>query len=1036
MLTDRGFLFYDQLLSLASSGQSVLYACYDEASQQLVYQPGELIPAYQAAGLLEFTQRGESRNWDSDSDAYGRLHQRGDDRSNHLSIRVTHNHIMYVQMGNRRNKGAAITWAKQLSGLRPPQRITAGELVLSEPNDEAESDDDADSAGEEEQEKREEASSSAASASKKQRGSSAAAAASSASATAASSMADEDDIPSLLAKSHVRFLAYAAGGVGGARESDVVSMLERELGLLPSQVNAFLELFGFWLGDGGTDLSRNRITFCQTKQSDRDWLHSILPTLLRPEEWHAFQLEGGRERFYTAAPLWWRFFNRHCGVRFLYPKFEVGSAPDEQVAASSSAAASSSSAAASSSSVVSSVVDEADWEQAAREWDESDSDASDDEEDDVQAEASALSLPSAASSSSSSGAPSSMASIKQLYERVADVARSIECERASGAKKHSVADPLACVMQLPGFYTPVADSTKVRLLLMMHGPTCNSFGDKEPGRKAFTFKVLESSCVRAGVGAADVVVTHLLPIIWKDWKDEELRQLTRGMASTYSPIAAASARAAVSSGASVIVAFGAHASRHFRAMPRAAVATFDGVKYYRLNGTSIVVECPHPSRARWRMAEVRLHVSKALYLAEQLSRGVKRDDLTTFASRPGDSTASIPDDVDHNISSVKWFPPWVQSCSKEQLRLIVRGLRRADGVWNNGKEANAVIYTSGILFRDALVHILLRAGYAAYFKLGARAGTVNGYREVNGSQVLRPDVYEQLSEEDQTLYAAITANHDQWVVHWTDATSGGPSTAGSGHPHMARSSIKQLPGEMVWCVKVAHKDNLVVMQRAARVDGRVTKASRPVVIGNCMLFTPVCPHSLSFRPLLFPDTSTLQIKINSESRGNNCASFDGRHRATLNPGDSLLISMSRWPLPSICRVDGTTDWFDGVRSVLQWNSRSASQKSFNPNAAATASTTAASSTTTTAIAAAAAKRIAATPTAATHHLASYPSSHSSGVSSPPSVLASPAASGTLLASPHPQLAQRLATALPAAPVIEEHHSHSAPPARDTPQPQA
>jgi hypothetical protein len=75
-----------------------------------------------------------------------------------------------------------------------------------------------------------------------------------------------------------------------------------------------------------------------------------------------------------------------------------------------------------------------------------------------------------------------------------------------------------------------------------------------------------------------------------------------------------------------------------------------------------------------------------------------------------------------------------------------------------------------------------------------------------------------------------------------------------------------------------------------------------------ILFTPVCPHSLSFRPLLFPDTSTLQIKVSPDSRGANCASFDGRHRATLNPGDSLLISMSRWPLPSICRLDGTTDW--------------------------------------------------------------------------------------------------------------------------------
>ena len=673
VLTDRGFLFYDQLLSLVSAGQSVLYACYDEGSQQLVYQPGELIPAYQAAELLEFTQRGESRNWGSDSDAYGHLHPRDDDSNNdHFSIRATPNHLMFVQMGNRGKKGAAITWAKQT-----PQRIAAGELVPSKPSGDAESDDDDDSAVEEEQQEQEEA------------------------------ISDTS--------SHVRFLSYAAAGVGSADESAVVSMLECELGLQMSQVAAFLELFGFWLGDGGTDLARKRITFSQTKQSDREWLRNILPTLLEPEQLYACKLKGERERFHTAAPLWWRFFTQS--------------------------------------------------EQAAQECVESDTETSDD---------------------------------------------------------------------------------------------------------------------------------------------------------------------------------------------------------------------------------------------------------------------------DHSLPAVQ-FPPWVQSCSKDQLRAIVRGLRRADGAWTKGQEAKSVIHTSNIWFRDALVHILLRAGYASYFEVAARAGTVCGYREMNGSLVLRPAAYDQLSKEEQMLYTAFTAKHDQWAVHWTDATNGGASTAGLVHPQLARSRIRKVPGEMVWCVNVSHKDNLVVMQRAARgLDGRVTKASTPVVIGNCMLFTPVCPHSLSFRPLLFPDTSTLQIKINSESRGNNCASFDGRHRATLNPGDSLLISMSRWPLPSICRVDGTTDWFDGVRSVLQWNSRSASQKSFNPSAgAASAATNTAAAT-----AAAAAKRAAASPATATHQLASHPSSSgsSSGLSSP--VLASPAASGTLLASPHPQLAQRLAQPLPTAPVIEEQHSQSAPPARDTPEPQA
>lgn len=41
----------------------------------------------------------------------------------------------------------------------------------------------------------------------------------------------------------------------------------------------------------------------------------------------------------------------------------------------------------------------------------------------------------------------------------------------------------------------------------------------------------------------------------------------------------------------------------------------------------------------------------------------------------------------------------------------------------------------------------------------------------------------------------------------------------------------------VWCVNVAHPDNLIIYQRAhIDTDGTVTKASRPVIIGNCDLY--------------------------------------------------------------------------------------------------------------------------------------------------------------------------------------------------------
>ena len=68
-----------------------------------------------------------------------------------------------------------------------------------------------------------------------------------------------------------------------------------------------------------------------------------------------------------------------------------------------------------------------------------------------------------------------------------------------------------------------------------------------------------------------------------------------------------------------------------------------------------------------------------------------------------------------------------------------------------------------------------------------------------------------------------------------------------------------------------------------------------------MLFTPICPHSLSFRPLIFPDTVTLSVQMQEGSRNANCwCSFDGKERMQLSEGDRLVISLARAPIPIIC----------------------------------------------------------------------------------------------------------------------------------------
>ncbi|CAI9764006.1 unnamed protein product [Fraxinus pennsylvanica] len=89
----------------------------------------------------------------------------------------------------------------------------------------------------------------------------------------------------------------------------------------------------------------------------------------------------------------------------------------------------------------------------------------------------------------------------------------------------------------------------------------------------------------------------------------------------------------------------------------------------------------------------------------------------------------------------------------------------------------------------------------------------------------------------------------------------------------------------------------------------------------CMLFTPICPHSLSFRPVILPDSARLELKIPEDARSNAWVSFDGKRRQQLSRGDSVRISMSQHPLPTVNKSDQTGDWFRSLIRCLNWNER-------------------------------------------------------------------------------------------------------------------
>jgi NAD+ kinase len=61
-------------------------------------------------------------------------------------------------------------------------------------------------------------------------------------------------------------------------------------------------------------------------------------------------------------------------------------------------------------------------------------------------------------------------------------------------------------------------------------------------------------------------------------------------------------------------------------------------------------------------------------------------------------------------------------------------------------------------------------------------------------------------------------------------------------------------------------------------------------------------------------------------------SFDGKYHQELNEGDSLHVTMSIYPVPSICATDQIQDWFDSLGECLHWNVRK-QQKNFETDLA-------------------------------------------------------------------------------------------------------
>ena len=285
-------------------------AGYDRHSKEIVYErPLRLVVNKSSKqNLVEFTHSKYAGQWASSDDAFGMGREVGA-RPNYVSLQVTSDHEMWVRVGSVAPNGAThfkdppgrgvdVPWEKRTAGGLADSLIANENCVkvLGRP----------------------------------------------ASGVNVRSLYDAGfaDRGFRASATAIPSAAGAGAGAGAALPSSSADLdgFFSSLGLTSrDQIKTFVELFGFWTGDGTLDHANRRIQFQQVKESDLEYLQKALASL--PISWHSTGVEVKNHRvklrdgfaagkFLVDEPSWVDWFFEEYGVKY-GPDAVLGIAADD-----------------------------------------------------------------------------------------------------------------------------------------------------------------------------------------------------------------------------------------------------------------------------------------------------------------------------------------------------------------------------------------------------------------------------------------------------------------------------------------------------------------------------------------------------------------------------------------------------------------------------------------------------------------------------------------------------------------------------------
>ena len=117
-------------------------------------------------------------------------------------------------------------------------------------------------------------------------------------------------------------------------------------------------------------------------------------------------------------------------------------------------------------------------------------------------------------------------------------------------------------------------------------------------------------------------------------------------------------------------------------------------------------------------------------------------------------------------------------------------------------------------------------------------------------------------------------------------------------------------------VTTYHGDGLIVSTPTGSTAYTLS-AGGPILMPGSRVFvlTPICPHTLTQRPIVLPETSRLEIRA-FPREGDAQLTVDGQTGLTLASGDRVIVGASDRPVHFV--VDPYRSRFDVLRTKLGW----------------------------------------------------------------------------------------------------------------------